>query len=583
MDHALKKQLFLSHNQMNPPEIKAMKEDKDHFFLLLFIAIVFFGIWWCLSPISYYWGADMTAVIRVVEQFSKDGVFPVRGILSSVAAYNMPGLVWLLLPASLIFSDPSFIAIATAIPLNLLAAFILFKLASRLMHRNLAFACMITYCLSPLTFESSRSLWAQHYLGAFYIFIAYFLTKWAIDRKAWYGATAIVFIVYATMVHFSALVLFSAWAFVWLLWNPPIRFSRMLFALLISTILLTPYLFFEMGRDFQDLKAFVTGKSLLYEHMMPLEQSGENNADKLSVDVGYLGRSIARVPKGLFQLLKANFLPIFWKASPTAISFSLYQCLLGFVFIGGLGAVFFLTIRTIYRNFRMFCNKNEISRFKGFVSFFDKREQSYWMLLVVTIIPLSVIAFMGYGQRKSFARPFFPFQCIVGFLILQSIYSIPIYKTKLKRIASTSIIVILAVIQGSAFCFYIFYPTISGHSPAVDANRFLQRRIADFIVNDMKSNNIKELKICYDIIKERQDWQFISKYHFIDPIYYVGMEFDYFLEKYPEIFIPPPVPGGLRSDARYVIVFQEGAKRYDQSKYIKYDFEHFTVLIKKPM
>jgi len=76
----------------------------------------------------------MVAVIKTVEQFSKHGVFPVKGILSSVAAYNMPGLVWLLLPASLIFSDPSWVSMATAIPLNLLAAFILYKLSSRLMH-----------------------------------------------------------------------------------------------------------------------------------------------------------------------------------------------------------------------------------------------------------------------------------------------------------------------------------------------------------------------------------------------------------------------------------------------------------------
>jgi len=188
---------------------------------------------------------------------------------------------------------------------------------------------------------------------------------------------------------------------------------------------------------------------------------------------------------------------------------------------------------------------------------------------------------MGYNQRKSFVLPFFPFQCIVGFLFLQLVNSSLLFNAKFKRIVSISITIMLVVIECSAFCFYIFYPTVSGHSPRLDEEKFLQKRIANFIVNDMKSNNINELLISYDIIKERQDWQFISKYNSLDPIYHVGMEFNYFLEKYPGIILPPPVADGLRSDARYVIVFQEGAKRYDRTRYTKYDFEHFAVLIKR--
>ena len=560
-----------------------MREDKNHFSILVSISLVFFGIWWCLSPISYNWGADMVAVIKVAEQFSKNGIFPIKGILSSIAAYNMPGLVWLLLPASLVFCDPSHIAMATGIPLNILAAFILFKLASRSMHRNLAFACMIIYCLSPWTFQSSRSLWAQHYLGAFYIFIAYFLVKWAIDRKALYGQAALIFIVYATMIHFSAVILMSAWGFVWLLWNPPMRFSRLFPALFICTILLSPYLHFEMERGFRDLKAFIVGKSLLDEHLKPLKQSVDNSTCESSVTIKSLGLSVARAPKGLLQLLTANFLPVFWKANVTAISFSIYQCILGFAFIGGLGSIFFQTIKTIIAHFRLFCDNRETGSPKGFVSFFDEREQTYWILLIIIIIPMLVIALMGYNQRTSFALPFYPFQYIVGFLFLQLVNSSLLFKEKFKHIVSTSITIILVVVECSVFCFYIFYPTVGGHSPRLDEEKFLQKRIANFIVNDMKSNNINEPLISYDIVKERQDWKFISKYNSLDPIYHVGMEFNYFLEKYPGIILPPPVADGLRADARYVIVFQGGAKRYDRTRYMKYDFEHFAVLIKKTL
>jgi len=568
---------------MNTLHENTFGKDKTHFTIWFWLALILIGIWWGLNPISYSWSADMVAVIKTVEQFSKHGVFPVKGILSSVAAYNMPGLVWLLLPASLIFSDPSWVSMATAIPLNLLAAFILYKLSSRLMHRNLALACAITYCLSPLTFEWSRSLWAQHYLGAFYIFIVYFLAGWAIDRKVCYGATAIVFIVYATMIHFSSLVLLGAWGVVWLLWRPPIRFSRMLLALLVCAILLTPYLYFQMERDFQDLKAFVVGKSLINEHMTVPNRFVDNSANALSETVKSWGVSVVRAPKELLQLLVANFVPIFWKVNALVIFFSLHRCLLGIMFFGGIAALFISSIRTITPYFRRLLYDRATAGFTGFVSLFDKKEQAHWMMLTVIIVPLLAIALMGYGQRKSFALPFFPFQCIVGFLLLQLVQSTLTSKAGLRRVASISIAVLLGVILSSGFCAYILYANTGVHSRPLNEEKFLQKRISDFIVSDMKSNGLKKISISYDVVEERQIWRFISKFHSIDAMYHVGMEFNYFLEKHSEVSLPQPVADGLRPDARYVIVFQEGVKRYDRSKYIKYDFEQFAVLIKRSL
>jgi len=549
----------------------------------LWLALILIGIWWCLNPISYGWSADMVAVIRAVEQFSKHGVFPVKGILSSIAAYNMPGLIWLLLPASLIFSDPRWISMATAIPLNLLAAFILYKLSSRLMHSNLALVCVITYCLSPLTFGWSRSLWAQHYLEAFYIIIVYFLVGWAIDRKVCYGATAIVFIVYATMIHFSALVLLGAWVVVWLLWRPPIRLSRMLLALLVCAILLTPYLYFQIERDFQDLKAFVVGKGQLNENMTTPKQSVEDNAHALSATIKSWGMNVLRAPKELLQLLVANFIPINWKANVVVIFLSLHRCLLGIMFFGGIVALFISSIRTITPYFRLLLYNRATAEFTGFVSLFGKKEQFYCIILTVIIVPLLAIALMGYSQRKSFVLPFLPFQCIAGFLLLQLVQSKLTSKAKFRRIASISIAVLLGVILSSGFCASILYGIIGGHSHPFNEEKFLQRRISDFIVSDMKSNGLKKISISYDIVEERQAWSFIPKFHSIDPTYHVGMEFNYFLEKHSELSLPQPVADGLNPNARYVIVYQEGVKRYDRSKYIKHDFEEFAVLIKRPL
>ena len=190
---------------------------------------------------------------------------------------------------------------------------------------------------------------------------------------------------------------------------------------------------------------------------------------------------------------------------------------------------------------------------------------------------------MGYSQRKYFVLPFLPFQCIAGFLLLQLVQSKLTSKAKFRRIASISIAVLLGVILSSGFCASILYGIIGGHSHPFNEEKFLQRRISDFIVSDMKSNGLKKISISYDIVEERQAWSFIPKFHSIDPTYHVGMEFNYFLEKHSELSLPQPVADGLNPNARYVIVYQEGVKRYDRSKYIKHDFEEFAVLIKRPL
>jgi len=549
----------------------------------LWIALIFIGILWALNPISYSWSADMVAVIRTVEQFPKHGILPVKGILSSVAAYNMPGLVWLLLPASLIFSDPRWIAMATAIPLNLVSAFVLYRLASRMMHEKLALACVITYCLSPLTIEFSRSLWAQHYLGAFYIIIAYSLAEWAIERKICYGATAIIFIVYAAMIHFSSLVLLGAWVVVWLLWRPPMKFSRMLVALLVCAILLTPYLYFQLGRNFQDLKAFVFGGNQVNGHTTVSDQSAENSNDALSVTIKSLEISIARTPKGLSELLVANFFPIYWKSNVVLIFYNLYRCLLGIMFLGGIAVLFISSIRTIIPYFRLLLYDIAAVRFTGFVPFFDKKNQFYLIMLTIIIVPLLAIALMGHGQRKSFVLPFLPFQLIVGFLFLQFVQTTLTSKEKLRRITSISSAVLLGLILSSGLCAYILYGTIDRLYSPLDEEIFLQKRISSFIVDDMKSNGLQRISISYDFLKERQDWKFIPAFHSIDPMYHLGMEFNYFLEKSSGVYLPQPTAAGLQPNARYVIVCQEGVKRYDQSKYKKYDFGHFALLIKRPL
>jgi len=87
----------------------------------------------------------------------------------------------------------------------------------------------------------------------------------------------------------------------------------MLLALLVCAILLTPYLYFQMERDFQDLKAFVVGKSLINEHMTVPNRFVDNSANALSETVKSWGVSVVRAPKELLQLLVANLFQYFGK------------------------------------------------------------------------------------------------------------------------------------------------------------------------------------------------------------------------------------------------------------------------------
>ncbi len=73
------------------------------------------------------WEVDYVPVLARGQTWIDGGAFPVVGTLSSVAAFNMPFLVWMQLPALLITRDVRLVLVGTQLTFNLLTTCIVFR------------------------------------------------------------------------------------------------------------------------------------------------------------------------------------------------------------------------------------------------------------------------------------------------------------------------------------------------------------------------------------------------------------------------------------------------------------------------
>ena len=202
------------------------------------------------------WEADYVPLIARGQAWLAGGDFPVVGTLSSVAAYNMPFLVWLQLPALLITRDVPTVLIGTQLAFNLLATWILFRLGGRLFSPGAGLIAAALFTLSDTGISSAYTAWAQLLLPGFYIAFAYCLYRWKTEGRGWQAALTWIVATAAFMTHFSAILLFAVLLVLGLLWRLPLPRKGLALGIVISALMLVPYLTFEARHNFVDLRAF---------------------------------------------------------------------------------------------------------------------------------------------------------------------------------------------------------------------------------------------------------------------------------------------------------------------------------------
>jgi hypothetical protein len=192
------------------------------------------------------------------EWLHNGGPFPAHGTLASVAAYNLPGLVWLHLPALMVTSSPWLAMVLTLLWFNLLGTFAAYALGRDLSGEVGGAAAALLFAFSETSIAASTIAWAQLLLPTFFIGVALCLFRWwRTGRGGWMLAAGLIALL-AFMTHFSAVLLLPVMIAFWLLSGAAVRGRWLLLTAALAGALLAPYLAFQVERDFRDLQAFLT-------------------------------------------------------------------------------------------------------------------------------------------------------------------------------------------------------------------------------------------------------------------------------------------------------------------------------------
>jgi hypothetical protein len=206
---------------------------------------------------------DMLTYFNGAEDLIKTGAPARYGDLSSYGSFKTPGTTWLMAPGMLVLHDPRLYEKLDSALLYLGTLLGVFLLARTVLGIWCAYLSVVVYGLSGLGLSFAGSLWPIGH-PFFYVWIVYFAIQWATRKDAKYLAAATVtwaLGMYVAMAITPAILVLPA---LWLFYRPPLFTRLHLLVAVLTLAVWYPYLQFETGRGFADLRS-----QLLREHVLP--------------------------------------------------------------------------------------------------------------------------------------------------------------------------------------------------------------------------------------------------------------------------------------------------------------------------
>lgn len=232
-----------------------------HYWSLLFLIF-------CLSlPVkliaahNMVWDMDIVPVIARGQGWLDGGAFPAVGTLSSVAAYNMPFLVWMHLPALLLTDDPRVAMLVTLVIFNFIGTLYCYLAGAAVFQPRTGIIAAALFTFSETSVSSAYTAWAQLLLPVFFIAVFYHLWQWRITATGWHLAGAGIIATAGFMTHFTGIMLFPAMLIFAVVSRARWQWWAFFLGAVMCGLMLAPYLAFEAERDFVDLRAFLTRRS----------------------------------------------------------------------------------------------------------------------------------------------------------------------------------------------------------------------------------------------------------------------------------------------------------------------------------
>jgi len=199
---------------------------------------------------------DLVPHIHNVRNLVATGTLPIHGDTGSYGSYKPPGTAWLMLPSTLLFSDPRLSEYVGTAFLHLATLMGIFLLAYRYLGFWCACLALLIYGLSSTGIFLAGSLWPNG-RPDFYIWIVYFASLWVARNEAKYLAMAAAVWGIGMNVDMAILPAIFILPALWLVYHPPIRLKPLFVAGALVLLVWFPYLRFEIERGFADIKSQV--------------------------------------------------------------------------------------------------------------------------------------------------------------------------------------------------------------------------------------------------------------------------------------------------------------------------------------
>jgi len=569
-------------------------------FLLMFLISI--GVKLVASQLLV-WEADYVPVIARGQMWLDGGAFPSVGTLSSVAAYNMPFLVWLQLPVMLFTRDVSTILIVTQLLFNFVATWFVYRLGTEMFSPMVGLIGATLFTFSDTGISSAYTAWAQLLLPGLYVMVVYCLYRWKTDGRAHFIALAWILATAAFMTHFSAILLYGIILVFWLILRLPFHFKGLAIGLIASMLMLAPYMAFEIDRDFVDLKAFFTRKTTIdqtilddYAYLKPENQFkstqpaitpsdtvSETIPDNTPYQPSRIERGITwvlsipiQIIAGLrlifttdLQTLRQHF-PVFHSIS------MILRMLLEVSFWGGIVFALVSYVKALREGLRHLpadqsTLKHRLNLAQDTLITTSAGRNLILLLFILGIVIGLIIVRASPDQQATY---------YIGLLSLQFVMcAYGIYSVMASRHYGLQVLILVMLFVGLGAFDRITRVTTHNVTTYTPFNIALYQSIHQataWIADDWDDSNT--ITVSYDVMPEMANQWWIVPWHTVDESYRIGMAYDYLLNSYYELDNQNTNPIGLAEDADYIITYETGLDRYTLSDYHVQQFGAIFVL-----
>lgn len=195
--------------------------------------------------------ADEASNLLLATRIFFDHPLPYAGIATSVGILNPPFFIYLLIPFTLISTDPKILSFFIAL-INVLSIGFFFLIIKKYYNQTLAFIASLLIAFSPWSIILSRKIWPPDMALPFVVLCIYSLHKIIVDKKMKFSIILITTLTLLSQLDLTY-ILFSFFLITFLfLTNNKISKKYLIIGLLIGAIPFLPYLIYELSNKCPD-------------------------------------------------------------------------------------------------------------------------------------------------------------------------------------------------------------------------------------------------------------------------------------------------------------------------------------------